>query len=244
MSAGQHHDSERPPHRSTLTGARNDNSSLFSLDLIRRAEAVAASMPSQADDDVGVIDLGELADLARSGPSRVDSAPLIVSASASLFSASPASVPPEAPAEVKPVASFTDPPPRFSPKRANLFLAMGAVGVVACSAAAFLVMQSGAAPDAAASATMVAAPAAPLPAPSVIVAPAPVAAMTPGQRAATPELPKAAIAPVKAPSGPRSASLARPRAEAKEPAPKEETRPAAPVCDLTCQMQRAVAATK
>ena len=34
------------------------------------------------------------------------------------------------------------------------------------------------------------------------------------------------------------------RAEAREATPKTETPPAAPVCDLTCQMQRAVAGTK
>jgi hypothetical protein len=248
MSAGHHHDSERPNLRSTLTGARNDNSSLFSLDLIRRAEAAAARMPKDPDDEAGVIDLGALVDLARSAPSRADRAPLIISASASLFATSPVSVPPSVLAEVKrPVVS--DPPPNFSPRRANLVLAMGAVAVFAVAAAAFVVMQGSAAPPVAAApaVAMEAVPPAAVAPPPVVVAPAaalpPIAAMTPGQHVATVESPKPAVAAVKAAS-PRKSAGAGPKAEAREAAPKEESKPAAPVCDLACQMERAVAATK
>ena len=248
MSAGQQHDSERPAGRSTLTGARNDNSSLFSLDLIRRAEAAASLMPSEAEDEVGVIDLRALVDLARSAPSRADRAPVIVSASASLFSTSPVSVPAPLLAEVtRPVVS--DPPPSFSPKRANLFLAMGAVAVVGAAASAFM-MQGSAAPPAAAVAVAVAikaVPPAPLPPPSVVVAPAaalpPIAAVTPGQHVATVDSPTPAAAAVKV-ALPRKSAGAGPKAGGREAAPKEESKPAAPVCDLTCQMERAVAATK
>lgn len=254
MSAGQHHDSERPKPRSTLTGVRNDSSSLFSLDLVRRAEAVAALLPSEPDDEAGTIDLQALIALSKSAPSRVDRAPLIVSASAGLFATSPVSVPPCVLAEIKPAAPVTDPPPNFSPKRANLVVAMGAVVAVAVAAAAFLGMQAGAAPQplaAAAVAAMVPAPPGPLPPSSPVLAtppPAPqIAVVTPGQRASTPstpESPKPAAAVARAAVPRKSAGSAASRAAAKEAAPSAETRPAAPVCDLTCQMQRAVAATK
>jgi hypothetical protein len=244
MSVEQRHDSEPPHHRSTLTGARNDNSSLFSLDLIRRAEAVAARMPRE-EDEPGLIDLEALAALAKSTPSRADRAPLVVSASASLFATTPASLPPSILATPTRVAAPSLTPPNFAQRRAPVLLAMGAVVGVSLAVAAFLSMQAGSAPQriSAAEASVVAvataSPAVPTATP-IAAAPAPAApilAVTPGERAPA----KSAAKPVTPSKTPRAVVS---RAEAKEPAPKEETRPAAPVCDLTCQMERAVAATK
>ena len=239
MSVEQRHDSERPNHRSTLTGARNDNSSLFSLDLIRRAEAAATRAPCE-EDEPGIIDLDALA---KSASSRVDRAPLVVSASAGLFAATPASLPPSILTMPTPVASLTSPPPTFAQRRAPVLLAMGAVVGVALAVAAFLSMQAGAAPQRL-SVGEASAPAPATASPDLPIAAAPakaaeVVAVTPGERE-----PATAKASAKAATPRRSPGAAVSRAEAKDPAPKEETRPAAPVCDLTCQMERAVAATK
>lgn len=244
MSVEHRHDSERPDHRSTLTGARNDNSSLFSLDLIRRAEA-AAQAPRD-EDEAGLIDLQALAALAKTEPSRVDRAPLVVSASASLFAATPASMPPSILGMPTHTATPTVPPQTFAQRRAPALLAMGAVAAVALAIVAFLSMQAGSAPQPiSAAGVSVASPPAASPAlPTVTpiaAAPAPAApslAVTPREREPAAMAVAKPVAPSKTPRAVVS------RAEAKEPAPKEETRPAAPVCDLTCQMERAVAAGK
>jgi hypothetical protein len=246
MSAEQRRDSERPVHRSTLTGARNDNSSLFSLDLIRRAEAIAARMPSRPPDESGMIDLRALAVLAKAAPSRADRAPLVVSASASLFATSPVTLAP--PILASPgSAAVSDPPPNFAPSRSRLFLAMGAVAFVAVAAAAFLSMRGDdASPPVAAVVAIAPAPPPPaaLPPTAAVAATPPIPAVTPGERAPAPESPKPAAPVVKAALPRQSAVVAASRVEPKESAPKVETKPAAPVCDLTCQMERAVAATK
>ncbi|MEP7123784.1 MAG: hypothetical protein ABJE95_22840 [Byssovorax sp.] len=247
MVIAQRRDSERPARRSTLTGARDASAILFSLDVIRRAEAAAVRTPPEPVGESGIIDLQALAELSRSAPSRADRAPLIVSASAGLFATSAISLtPPLVVALVAKVAS--DPPPNFGPNRRKLFLSLGTGAFVVAAIVVFLSMRWPEAPVPAAIAVAAEpAPSPPTPSPPAppIAAPTPsIAAVTPGERAPKLEstAPPASVAKAAWPR--KSAAAPAARAEAKEPASKVETRPAAPVCDLTCQMERAVAAAK
>jgi hypothetical protein len=241
MATDDRQDSKSPSTSALRTGARNDDSSLFSLDRIRQAEE-SATRASRERDDSGLIDLQALAALSGTSPVQVSTAPLVVSASAGLFGAPAISAPLEAPpARVEEANPF-----ERSSKRRTMFMALGGVGAVAVAAVAFMAMSGSGTPPADATAAMAPAitAAAPPPTPATVAAPEPeapkVAAVSPGQRAPAAEEPKAA-APVAKAAAPTVARAAAPRAAAAAPAaPKEPAKPAAPVCDLTCQMQKAV----
>jgi hypothetical protein len=243
MATDDRQDSKSPSSTALRTGARNDDSSLFSLDRIRQAEE-SATRASRERDDSGLIDLQALAALSGTAPAQVSTSPLVVSASAGLFGAPAITAPVEAPpARVEEANPF-----ERSSKRRTLFMVLGGVGAVGVAAAAFLAMSGSGAPPADATATMAPAitAAAPPPTPATVAAPEPeapkVAAATPGQRAPAAAEPKAAApaAPVAKAAAP-VAKAAAPVAKAAAPAaPKEPAKPAAPACDLTCQMQKAV----
>ena len=240
MATDDRQDSKSPSASALRTGARNDDSSLFSLDMIRQAEE-SATRASRERDDSGLIDLQALAALSGTAPSQVSNAPLVVSASAGLFGAPAIS----APFETHAAPVDTANPFERSSKRRNVLLAMGGAGAVAIAAVAFLAMQGTGAPPAAATSAMTPVLTAAAPPPQPVAAPEPeapkVAAVSPGQRAPVVEAPKPAAPVVKAAAPARAAA---PRAPAAAPAPKEPAKPAAPICDLTCQMQKAVSKPK
>ena len=230
------------------TGARNDDSSLFSLDMIRQAED-SATRASRERDDSGLIDLHALAALSGTEPAQVTSAPLMVSASAGLFGA-PAVSPVSAPVAPTPSAADDVNPFARSSKSKTPLMVIGGVIAVGAAVAAFLGMQGSGTPSATADATATMAPAitaaAPVPAPVTAAAPTPepqIAAATPGQRAPAAEAPKAAVPVAAAKAAPAKAAAPK-AAAAPAAAPKEAAKPAGPVCDLTCQMQKAVSKGK
>jgi hypothetical protein len=243
MATDDRQDSKSPSASAVRTGARNDDSSLFSLDRIRQAEE-SATRASRERDDSGLIDLHALAALSGAAPAQVSNAPLVVSASAGLFGAPAISAPVEIPSAPVETAN----PFERSSKRKTVLLVMGGAAAVALAAVAFMAMQGTGAPPATATAAMTPVLTAAAPAPPPVAAPEPeapkVAAVSPGQRAPVVEAPKAAApaAPVVKAAAP--ARAAAPRAPAAAPAPKEPAKPAAPACDLTCQMQRAVSKPK
>jgi len=239
-------DSKSTKASAVLTGARSDDSSLFSLDKLRKAEESASRSPRASDrDDSGLIDLQALAASAPPAPTQSADASLFAASSASLFAVPTTSAPFESPLSAVAATS----PDELPSKRRTKFAVLGGVGAVAVAAVAFLAMQSSGAPPPAATAAL--APALTTAAPPPVAAPAPVpeapqmAAVVPGQRAAAVEPPKVAVAaPAAKPAAAPVAHAAAPRAAAAAPAPAAPAKPAGPVCDLTCQMQRAVAKTK
>ncbi len=246
MTMDDRQDSKSPKASAVLTGARSDDSSLFSLDKLRQAEESAAQSSHERDES-GLIDLQALAALSGSARSRSADSPLLVSASASLFAVPTSSVPLESPLSAIEASS----PAELPSKRRTMFVVLGGAVAVAVAAVAFLSMQVSGTPPAATTALMAPALTAPAPPPAAVAAPAPevpqMAAVVPGQRAPAVEPPKAAAAaPIAKPAAAvaRAASPATPRAPAAAVAPKEPAKPAAPACDLTCQMQKAVSKTK
>jgi hypothetical protein len=218
-------------------GARHDDSSLFSLDALKKTEDEARTQKNR--DDSGLIDLKALASLAQERPKAQEMSVAAVVAPPDLFAVAA----PIAPMVAPPVATAApeDLAP-FKPKRTGLYVGVG--GVVAVLAMVGIFLATRGSGDAAAAATTTAA--APPP-PAVTAAPAPtpdeprVAAVNPGERPPK-EDPKAAPTATTAP-----AAVAAPkpvvRGPLPKPPPKEEApapKPAGPVCDLACQMAKAV----
>ena len=225
-------------------GARNDDSSLFSLENLKKTEDDARKTKNR--DDSGLIDLKALASLQHQerSPQEVLVAPIV--APADLFGGSA----PLAPMTAPPIS--TAPPPLAEapkPSRTKLIVGMGAAVAVAAAVAVFGLSRGS---SEAAPATTVAATAAAPPPTTTPTAPTPeepkVAAVTPGERpAATQDAKPAATAPTAAPTTPKAPVGTAPRSAPKAAAPKEEAAPAKPpvdACDLACQMQRAVAGGK
>ncbi len=248
MAMNDRQDSKSPNASAALkTGARNDDSSLFSLDMIRQAEE-SATRASRERDDSGLIDLHALAALSGTEPAQVTTSPLVVSSTAGLFGA-PA-VPVSAPVAPAPSAAEEANPFARSSKSKTPLLVIGGVVAVGAAVAAFFGMQGSGTPAATADATAAMAPAitaaAPVPAPVTAAAPTPepqIVAATPGQRAPAAEAPKAAAPVAVAKAAPAKAAAPK-AAAAPAAAPKEAAKPAGPVCDLTCQMQKAVSKPK
>jgi hypothetical protein len=221
-------------------GARNDDSSLFSLESLSRVEH-ASPVATATREDSGLIDLNALGAIEQKATDRTGTpmgvAPVL--APPDLF---PMFGPSWQRAPSSPLIAVSDVPPDFRPTRSRSAIWIGASTPVAIAVAFLLAMRSGAptpAPVVAAASTALA-PAATLPAivpeprPNV---PSPLPssnAVTPGQVAPKAEPPKPATA-LKVGSAARSSSKPSPAPQAK-PAPK----PVADVCDLGCQMQRAV----
>jgi hypothetical protein len=222
-------------------GARHDDSSLFSLDALKRTEDEARQQKNR--DDSGLIDLKALASLAQERPKAQEVAVAAVVAPPDLFTVAA----PIAPMVAPPIATAAPEdlaPPK--PKRTGLYVGVGgAVAVLAAVGIFFATRGSG---DAAAAASATAA----APPPPVTAAPAPtpdeprIAAVNPGERApredpkAAPTATATAAAPVAAPRPIGRGPL--PKAPPKEDAPAPK--PPVDACDLACQMAKAVNKSK
>ena len=237
MSTTSSRDTRKTSSEASAVGARNDDSSLFSLASLMRVEH-ASAVGSATTEDSGLIDLNALgaiekkaahAPTDRIGVSSVLAPPDLFPMSASTVSPTPSA----------PLIAVSDIPPDFKPKHRNVVIGIGASAALALGVMAFLAMNSGAsATDPVAGAASAAtAPPPPVLAPAPAPPPASVVpvstALTPGQAAPKPEAAQP-VAPKRA-NTPRSASK-----PAAAPAPKAAPKPAAETCDLACQMQRAV----
>jgi hypothetical protein len=226
-------------------GARHDDSSLFSLDALKKTEEAASK---KSRDDSGLIDLKALAAIAKEQRPKDEMSVASVVAPPDLFQLSPPIVPIAAPPiAVGAAIAPEDWAPR--PPKTKLYVALGG-GVAVVAAVLAFVLTHGSGDAAAVAGTPTAAAPTP-PSVTATVAAAPpdepkAAAVTPGARPAAPEPvapPVATVAPkaASAPAAPRAAGPL-PKAAAKDPAappppPKE-------ACDLACQMQRAVSGKK
>ncbi len=234
----------RSPDPSTSpapVGARHDDSSLFSLDSLKRTEEEARQQ--KRNDDSGLIDLKALAALAAERPPQTDVAVSSVIAPPDLFTIAAPVVPMIAPPITVAAPEVAQP----KPNRTGIFVGLGVVVAALAAVGVFTATRGPDAAAAAASATPVAA--ALPPAATAAAAPQPdepkVAAVNPGERAPkeappTPTAtataaPKAAVAVVRGPM---------PKAAPKEDAPAAPPKPPADACDLACQMQRAVSKKK
>jgi hypothetical protein len=230
-------------------GARNDDSSLFSLDALKKKEAELSAQPNKQGEDSGMIDIKALASLQK--PDGSGAAVPALSTQSDLFQIQ-APIAPLAPLAQSLLTSPVD--ERMvpggagevaAPKSKTPMIVAGVAVVVALGAVAFAFTRSPEAPKAPASAVAVATAA-----PTATAPPAPeeprIAAVTPGQRAVKEDVaPKptvsatAAVAPpVQRPPG--GGGGPRPQAPPKPPKEEAPKAPAAPACDLACQMQRAV----
>jgi hypothetical protein len=232
-----------PPPPAAPTGARHDDSSLFSLDALKKTEEEARKQKDR--DDSGLIDLKELAAIERDRRPKPEMTVATVVAPPDLFQLSTPIVPIAAqPISVGPPALAK---PR-DPRRTNVLIAAGAVIAVLAAVGVFVATRGGpeALPVAVVGAAPAPSPTVPPPAAAPPEEPKP-AAVTPGMRpTADPPPPPAAVpvpAPLPKPAGvaPRSAPAPRaaPGPKADSPAPKP-----ANACDLACQMQRAVSGKK
>ena len=226
-------------------GARNDDSSLFSLDSLKKAEEAARKREKERDDS-GLIDLRALGAIEKTAEPRGD---LEV---ASLVA------PPDLFAGLGPGALMNAPPPLAAPavdakddldvatapkNNRTVLVAVGGVLAVAAAVGAFLAMRSSGEPAQAAAATATAAaPQAPAPPPTPTAETTAAAAsdepkaVTPGQAAPKAPPPPKVPGPMPKVPGP----MPKPKAHAQAPAaPKEPAKPVE-TCDLGCQMRRAV----
>jgi hypothetical protein len=228
-------------------GARSDDSSLFSLESLKRSEQEAAK--SKKTEDSGLIDLKALAQLETTADKSGTPHVAQVVAPADLFQISV----PIAPIAAPNMAAIQAAPAGYEAPRPKSKLPLvigGVVALVAVGVGVFMLGRSSgeARPTLTPTSTAVAA------APTTTAAAAPadtsasdepkVAAITPGQRPVKEEAakadpttaPTANAAPRTVAAVPRSA----PRAQAKkDDAPAPAPKPA-DTCDLACQMQRAV----
>jgi hypothetical protein len=230
-------DSRSPdPSAPAPVGARHDDSSLFSLDALKKTEEEAARQQQKKGEDSGLIDLKALALIAQEQRPRQEMAVAAVVAPPDLFALSS----PIAPIAAPPVSTA---PPPLSPAgagRARVLVAGGAVVAVVAAVSIFAVMRgsSSAAPAPSVTAGVVTPP-------SVTATAAQpdeprAAAVNPGERPAPPkEEPKPVATATAAPKPLVAAPRGNP---APRPAPKEDQPPPKPVdtCDLACQMARAV----
>jgi hypothetical protein len=232
-------------------GARNDDSSLFSLESLKKTEDEAKKQRNR--EDSGLIDLKALALLEREPAAKGEVTVAAVVAPADLFSVGAPVAPMTAPpisAQPPPLAKLDD---LEAPKksRAPLVIAIGGILAVAAAAAVFATTRDTGASAAAATAAAATPPAvtatatqAPAPAPAADDAPKAVA-VNPGERPAP--APSATPTAVAVAPKPVAAAGPAPKAAPKAAAPKEDAPPAAKpadACDLACQMQRAVSGKK
>jgi hypothetical protein len=229
-------------------GARQENSSLFSLEALKKQEelalASAASEPKRTEDS-GIIDLKALALIQKSEKSEASRALDVASVQApDLF-------------QIGMVSQLTAPQPLAlaappeaeapKPQSRTLPIVLGVAAIVAIGGVAFFLGRGSGTQATAQGATPTATATAAPPAPATATAtatppPEPeVAAITPGQRPTAPTATATATAAAKpppaAPGGRVPGPLPKPKPAPAEPAPAP-----APVntCDLACQMKRAV----
>jgi hypothetical protein len=230
---------------SAPVGARNDDSTLFSLDALKKTDDTRAK--DKGRDDSGLIDLKALAAMEREDRPKQEVAVATIVAPPDLFAISA----PLAPMTAPPIPTSSDPAaPQAKSSRTGLIVGVGAAVAVAAAVAVFALTRGS---SQAAPAVTAAAP----PPPPTTAAPAAAAqeeapkaaAVTPGERPAATQDPKPdpKLAPTAAPAAaPKPAGVAAPRS-APRAAPKDDApAPKAPAeaCDLTCQMQRAVSKKK
>lgn len=226
-----------PPPPSAPAAATHDDSSLFSLDSLVKTEA-SLMEAGQKHDDSGLIDLNALGTIEKKAttPGRL-AVPSVV-APPDLFPMSPTltSFSADDAYPVRPAAPESI--PAFRPRRGNALVVVGAVLSVCAAGVAFVAMRS--APDsteakpAVAAVATTAAPS-PVPAPPPVVEPPKSDAVTPGQAKPREQAAKPAVS-----AKPAGHARSTPRAAAAPAAAAPKAAPAAPVCDLSCQMQRAV----
>jgi hypothetical protein len=243
------HDLPMKDSGSSPVGARSDDSTLFSLDALKKTDDARAKEKSR--DDSGVIDLKALAAMGNEERPKHDVPVSAMVAPTDLFAVSAPLAPMTAPV----VTTAAPRAPGTKPNRMPLWVAAGAVVALAAGGGVFVATRRAkpATANGAATATAVAPPpattsAAPPP-PEPEEAPK-AAAVNPGERPAPPD-PKPTAAPA-ASSAAAAAPPAKPVAVAAAPrsapraAPKEDAPPKPPVdaCDLTCQMKKAVGKKK
>lgn len=233
--------SPRSPSAAPL-GGRNEDSSLFSLESLKRTEEEALKKQKSREDS-GLIDLKALAALERDGATKpAEHGVVSIVAPADLFAVAapvvttaPISVRPPTPAVVEEIPK---------PNRTKVFLGVGAVLAIAAGVAVFATVQGGGATEPASTAQAATPPPTPTAAPAPPPDPPKPAAVTPGERP-QPTATATPTAAVGAGTAPPKPIAAGPRAPKPAPPPKEEPAAApapkpADACDLACQMQRAV----
>jgi hypothetical protein len=231
-------DSRSPdPTSPAPVGARHDDSSLFTLDALKKTEDEARQQ--KRNDDSGLIDLKALAAIAAERPKETEVAVASVIAPPDLFTIAVPVVPMIAPPIITTAPEVAKP----KPNRTGIFVGMGVAVAAVAAIGVFMATRGPAA--AAASATPVAA--ALPPAPTAAAAPQPdepkLAAVNPGERAPKEDPPKPTATATAATAPKAAVPVARgpmPKAAPKEDAPPAPPKPPADACDLACQMQRAV----
>jgi len=243
-------DSPDSPERPAAgSGARNDDSSLFSLASLKLTQA---ARPKTAEDS-GLIDLNALGVIEKGAEPGAPAprtplavAPVVAPNDIFGSAGTPMLIAPSAAA-----VATAAPGAQAQPARGKgLVMIGGAVAVVGLAVGVFLATRGGGdAPAIKPIATATAAPppttTAP-PAATTVAAPEPtIAAVTPGQRAAvepTATATATAAAPVAKVPGPLPVAKAPGGGGGKAPGPAKADPPPKPVetCDLACQMQRAV----
>jgi hypothetical protein len=236
-------DSPDSPAHPAASGARNDDSSLFSLASLKLTQA--ATQQGKTAEDSGLIDLNSLGVIEKDAAPGAARSPLAVApvvAPNDIFGSAgtPMLIAPSASA-VATAAPGAEAPPA---KSKGMVMIVGGVAAVGLAVGVFLAMRGGG--DAPATKPTVAVTAAPAPTtaptPTAVAAPEPtVAAVTPGQRPVAEPTAAPTVAPVAKLPGPMPVAKAPGGSKAAAPAAKAEP-PAKPVetCDLACQMQRAV----
>jgi hypothetical protein len=225
-------------------GARQENSSLFSLEALKKQEALALEAEPKRTEDSGIIDLKALAIMQKAekteGSRSFDVARVQAPDIFQIGMVSQLAAP-------QPIA-LAAPPEADAPKpRSKVMPIAGGVAAIAVIAgvAFFLGRGAGNQPTAGvtpATSTTVAAPppATPTATATATATQDEVAAITPGEHPSVPTATAVATASAKAPPvvpGRLAGPMPKPK-----PAPEAPAAPAPPVntCDLACQMKRAV----
>jgi hypothetical protein len=218
-------------------GARNDDSSLFSLESLKKTEEEAARTNKSKNDDSGLIDLKALAAIAKEQvPRQQEMAVSAMVAPPDLFQMAAPLVPIAAP--VIQVGPPADDMAAMRPNRTKLYIGLGAGAAVVLAGLAFLLTSGTPTPTTIAESGT----SAPTTTPTATAAPPEepkVAAVTPGTRPTATEDPKPAPTATARVAGPLPRGPSGPKPTT---APKPEGPPPKPVdaCDLACQMARAV----
>jgi hypothetical protein len=229
-------DSRSPDPSTAPVGARHDDSSLFTLDALKKTEDQARQQ--KKTEDSGLIDLKALAAIAQERPKQQDMSVASVVAPPDLFIIAA----PVAPMIAPPITTAASPFEQPRPGRTKLLVGVGAAVAVIAAVAAFGATRGPSATAATATAT-----AAPAPTPvAATVAPVPdeprVAAVNPGERPPPKEDPKPAVTATATATAATKPVYVAPRGPIAKAPPKEEAPPPPPkeACDLACQMARAV----
>ncbi|MFO0759365.1 MAG: hypothetical protein U0359_22925 [Byssovorax sp.] len=223
---------------------KKDDSSLFSIEALTQARPEPRpAPPPKGKEESGIIDIRALAQLAQGQAAETAPRPSAAMPHADVFAAGTAG-PFLKPA---PTAVAAEPAAPVKAKGSKMLVIVGIVVAAAVAGVAVFASMRGAkdtAPPIASAASPAPKPAPEPTAPPTATAPE-VAAIIPGQISQKETLAKsAAVAPGKAPAGKgtgtAAVAAAKATATAAAAAPPPEEPPPAPVCDLRCQMEKAV----